>query len=365
MSITYGEGVGWATLLAFWTNDLGEDGVDISVSGGGTVTDLIAVSADMIANGLGVGITQRHVIGIANAVQGVSADPAVFGMAIVNGTMGHTVAAPGQTQLHSLVAVGASMIHNADRAVQGVVLQSVPATMGHEVAAPTQQQNFPITSVAATMGIETGKRNEIVNNNVLPWSGNISNVSAATNVTAAPFGGVTADKLVEDTATGDHWVNAEVSGVPVNGRFVWSVYAKDGGRSTFWLTIQDRDFAFPIGQFNLTTGTASALSNGMVASSQAIGNGWYRCWIASTAGAGTGAVFPRAQLTVDGSGNYTGDGTSGVFLWGAQFENVTQTVSTPSKLIETTAAPQWVPPELVQSHVLVPVNATQGNVAGG
>jgi hypothetical protein len=151
MSVTYGEGVGWATLLAFWTNDLGDDGVDISVSGGGTVTDLVVVAADMIVNGLGVGITQRHGVGIANAIQGVSADPVSFPMPVVPATMGHTVAAPGQTQLHILTAVAGTMGHTATIAVQGVVLQSVPATMGHEVVAPTQQQNFPITPVAAEM----------------------------------------------------------------------------------------------------------------------------------------------------------------------------------------------------------------------
>jgi hypothetical protein len=152
MSVVYCEGVGWASLLAFWTNDIGEDGVDISVSGGGTVTDLVVVSPDMIYNGLGVGITQRHVVGIANAVQGVSADPAVFAMPVVPATMGHTVAAPGQTQLHILPVVAGEMGHTATIAVQGVVIIAVAGTMGHEVAAPSIEHLVVTGAGSATIG---------------------------------------------------------------------------------------------------------------------------------------------------------------------------------------------------------------------
>jgi hypothetical protein len=151
MSITYGEGVGWATLLAFWTNDLGDDGVDISVSGGGTVTDLIAVSADMIANGLGVGITQRHVIGGANATLGNVATPVNFPIPVVAATMGHTVAAPAQVQQYTLLAVvPATLGGSATSSIIGMNVGS--PIMGHTVVAPTQLQTFPITPVAAIHG---------------------------------------------------------------------------------------------------------------------------------------------------------------------------------------------------------------------
>jgi hypothetical protein len=48
------------------------------------------------------------------------------------------------------------------------------------------------------------------------------------------------------------------------------------------------------------------------------GNGWYRCSLTFTAG--TGGYF---QLNIEDAGGnniYTGDGTSGVHLWGAQVE---------------------------------------------
>jgi hypothetical protein len=51
------------------------------------------------------------------------------------------------------------------------------------------------------------------------------------------------------------------------------------------------------------------------------GNGWYRCSVTATA---TKTSAATARFTVDivanGSDNYQGDGTSGLYLWGAQVE---------------------------------------------
>ena len=83
MSLQFCLGVGWMGLQG-----LGDRlGVEIAVSGAGDSSGSVTVvSPTMIHNGLGVGITQRHILRMANATQGVSADPAVFGMAIVNAT---------------------------------------------------------------------------------------------------------------------------------------------------------------------------------------------------------------------------------------------------------------------------------------
>jgi hypothetical protein len=155
MSVVYCEGVGWASLLAFWTNDVGEDGVDISVSGGGGAGNLTAVAADMIHSGLAATITQLHVIDGANAVMGVSADPAVFAMPAVPGTMGHEVAAPGLTQLYILPAVAGEMGHTATIAVQGVVIAALNAIQGHTADTVTDIEEVaggtPVTPVFADM----------------------------------------------------------------------------------------------------------------------------------------------------------------------------------------------------------------------
>jgi hypothetical protein len=155
MSVTYCEGVGWASVLAFWTNSVGDDEVDISVSGGGGAGDLVVVAADMIHNGLAVAITQLHVIDGANAVMGVSADPAVFALPAVPGTMGHTIAAPGLAQLHILPAVAGEMGHTATIAVQGVVIAALNATQGHTADAVTDIEQFVILRIVSPIMGET------------------------------------------------------------------------------------------------------------------------------------------------------------------------------------------------------------------
>jgi hypothetical protein len=73
--------------------------------------------------------------------------------------------------------------------------------------------------------------------------------------------------------------------------------------------------------FNLTGSgsTASLSGSGATASIEALANGWYRCILNVPATLAVGALI-QYGLTVAGANNYTGDGTSGLFLWGAQIE---------------------------------------------
>jgi hypothetical protein len=51
-----------------------------------------------------------------------------------------------------------------------------------------------------------------------------------------------------------------------------------------------------------------------------VGNGWYRCTVSRTALASSGAYWQINMATADNSINFTGDGYSGVYIWGAQLE---------------------------------------------
>lgn len=145
MSLTWCESVGWSGILGYWTTDVREDGVDISVSAPGTSFDLIPVSADQGHTALPATLLQRYTVGGANAIQGVVATPGVFGMAVVNTTQGHTVAAPTQVQQYTLGAANATQSHTSTPAVIGLNVGA--PTMGHSVAAPTIQM-FAVFGVA-------------------------------------------------------------------------------------------------------------------------------------------------------------------------------------------------------------------------
>jgi hypothetical protein len=139
---------------------------------------------------------------------------------------------------------------------------------------------------------------------------------ASINAIVAPDGTTTADKFTEDSSTGGH--NVGEAATTTAAAHTFSVYAKAAER-TFILLYQNQGF---IGQtFNLATGELGG-TGGQVAptsaSITAVGNGWYRCSITTTTPAASTSHRVYLMPSDAGSVVYTGDGTSGVYLWGAQ-----------------------------------------------
>jgi hypothetical protein len=77
--------------------------------------------------------------------------------------------------------------------------------------------------------------------------------------------------------------------------------------------------------FNLTTGAVGTTSN-LVASGIEDCGDYYRCWAAATATATLGTYAAIACLVGSDSATYlqayAGDGTSGLYIWGAQLEEI-------------------------------------------
>jgi hypothetical protein len=138
--------------------------------------------------------------------------------------------------------------------------------------------------------------------------------SITPNAAVAPDGTTTADKLVTDTTAGSHIVFQQLS-TQAAGSYVFSVYAKAAELSS--ITLQQTISTTYGATFNLLTGAVSGLIGGAVGTATAVGDGWYRCSIAYTTTSSialTGAIY---------TGFPPNDGTSGVFIWGAQIEAVT------------------------------------------
>jgi hypothetical protein len=156
------------------------------------------------------------------------------------------------------------------------------------------------------------------------------NVSVTVNTIVAPSGQLTGDKLVEDTANGSHTVFLSSAGVAPTAVSTTSVYAKAGERTNFLVRVSDNASTsnYIYANFNLSTGAINTSGNagnatGASASITAVGNGWYRCvlsGIPNTSGTTTRSQFYLASNT-GGSSGYTGDGYSGLFIWGAQLED--------------------------------------------
>jgi hypothetical protein len=157
----------------------------------------------------------------------------------------------------------------------------------------------------------------------------LANLSVSANNTTSPDGTQNADKIVEDTANARH----EFYGVSLafNGSNAVSFYAKNAGRR-YICALE------PTGAggatFDLQNGVVSAVTS-VSASIENVGNGWYRCSVIISKTATTQIYYCLRTTGGVGIETYTGDGTSGVYFWGAQTE---LNSSYPTSYIPTTSA---------------------------
>ncbi len=141
------------------------------------------------------------------------------------------------------------------------------------------------------------------------WSSSVG-VTRSANTTTAPDGAAVADSVIETAAAGVHYFRQTVTTTATGHTF--SVYLKANGRTFGNLTL---DGGSNTRWFNLSSGTTGG---GGVGSStiESVGNGWYRCAYTMTLGSTTANCF--CFLSTDASTvSYAGDGTSGIFVWGA------------------------------------------------
>jgi hypothetical protein len=154
------------------------------------------------------------------------------------------------------------------------------------------------------------------------WSKTRSSISA--NTTAAPDGTTTADKVVEDTSASNTHQTFRSTSVSAGTPYTFSVYIKAAGRNFVGVRYENGGSTqFYQANVNLTNGTATTSSfgspTGASFSVTSAGNDWWRVSITVTAFDASFASVVYLQA-VQGTNNYTGDGVSGAFIWGAQLE---------------------------------------------
>jgi hypothetical protein len=178
----------------------------------------------------------------------------------------------------------------------------------------------PVTGVCRGLLIEEGRTNLTSRSeefNETAWLKLRSSISA--NSTASPSGDNSADKLIEDSSAGTHMTYRTLNTVSLVAH-TFSVFAKADGRNFVYLNCGD---GFPLNShayFNLSNGTLGTIGANATASITAFGNGWYRCSVTATPTSTTTNGFYIQTASANGAISYQGDGTSGIFIWGAQVE---------------------------------------------
>jgi hypothetical protein len=184
----------------------------------------------------------------------------------------------------------------------------------------------PLTLACKGLLIEEARTNLLLRSEDFGTTWALTNATVSSNVTVAPDGNTTADKVIEDTADSAHGPSQSFILSP--GSYTFSCYAKKGERA--WLRMFFGGLANT--WFNLDSGTIGTIGAGVTAAIVDAGNGWYRC---SISGVATAGILHGARLATDNDiSSYEGDGTSGLFLWGAQLE----AGSFPTSYIPTTTA---------------------------
>jgi hypothetical protein len=196
---------------------------------------------------------------------------------------------------------------------------------------------------------------------------NKSNARVTANAATAPDGGANADKLIENAGTGTKQIFQPGISFVSGTAYTYTVFVKQAERSFVYIVGASGVFsAAPAGSVNLSSGAIvqTPSGNSSALTVRNVGNGWFRIEFTATATSTTNAAGFDIRPSLNGTdlGSYTGDGTSGIFIWGAQLE----AGAFPTSYIPTTTTALTRSADVASVNTLSPwYNASAGTVYAG
>jgi hypothetical protein len=146
-----------------------------------------------------------------------------------------------------------------------------------------------------------------------------TNGSITANSTTAPNGTATADTYIPNTVNSYHPLVQTIA-VTSGTQYTFSIYVKSSGYDYLLINTSVGSASGNVGPlFNLSTGTliGSLGGNNYGATITSVGNGWYRIVFSYVTNA-TSTAIDINPLPTSTIATYSGNGTSGIFAWGAQ-----------------------------------------------
>lgn len=179
----------------------------------------------------------------------------------------------------------------------------------------------PFTSLSRCALVDNGPNALLYSDQIDNAAWTKANVTITANGATAPDGTTTADAIVENSATSQHYVQQSVARASAAEDICAYGYFKRGaGARNIRLIAGDSSLSnYGQAYFDLGAGTVSAGSiNGSATNPRAFiraaGDGWYFCSVVVRLPTSTG-LTNYAELTDGTTTGYTGDGTSSVYAW--------------------------------------------------
>ena len=202
--------------------------------------------------------------------------------------------------------------------------------------------------------------------------GSIASYNSTSGTIAAgavvdPSGGSAAASFIPSTANVPHFLYLPL-GVNITNStaYVFSAYVKPFGTATYQAFL-DPDNTATYGSIFTLVGAGSVASAGLgVGTIQQLANGWYRITQTFVAGT-TGGVFAGIYCYSGGNRIFTGDGVSGLYVWGVQYEAgqfATDYIPTTTATVTQAADLLSLPYTQTTSSMLVGTNNILNNTGG-
>lgn len=188
------------------------------------------------------------------------------------------------------------------------------------VAANTPAFEYNANGTYKGLLVESASENLLLDSEVLEdtasgsdWSN--LDVTVTNNSIAAPDGNTTADTITEDATTAIHRCRQTLTLTAET--YTLSAFFKAKDRTVAGLGLYDGSAYVARASFNLSTGAVDTVNQGD-AGIVDYGDGWYRCYVTGDIAS---TVTAYAELYINQVTSYLGDGTSGIYAWGAQLED--------------------------------------------
>jgi len=140
-----------------------------------------------------------------------------------------------------------------------------------------------------------------------------SGATITANNAGSPDGVQEADSFIEDSSTGAHFLQQSITTVSGN-QYTASAYVKANGRTQVRIRLGDSN---SYGDFDLSNTVLLAGGSSLISHSiEILNDDWFRLSVSVLADGASEQMF--IQLLSGGSDSYTGDGSSGLYVFGAQ-----------------------------------------------